>query len=97
MTENYRLQYRCKLCGGVETVGDPRPWKMLDHHPFIVSEPTTSIIIAATGVIIPPILIWHECHKDESRGFKIGFGLCEFAGLLPVREKEEESCETSLS
>lgn len=87
---NYRLHYRCKLCGGLETVGDPRPWKMLEQPPFIVSEPTTNLIIAATGVIIPPMIIWHECFKDEGRGFELGYGLCEFAGLLPVPEKESD-------
>jgi hypothetical protein len=76
----YKLQYLCKRCGETRITEKSDTWQMIDRPPFIVSKPTANLIIASVGVIVPPMIIWHDCGGGAH-------GLAEFSGLVPDPEE----------
>lgn len=88
-----KLRYRCKACGCEEVVAGKMPeWQMSNDPPFLKSSPQTDFSTGQTGYILPPVFIWHECHKDlRSDKPPLGYGVCELVGIIP--EKVEKSVD----
>lgn len=85
-----QLRYRCKACGGEELVGENiTEWQMIGEPPFLRSAPRVDFATGQTGYVLPPLIVWHECHKDQNSRFPLGYGLCELVGLSPIREKDD--------
>lgn len=86
-----KLRYKCKSCGCEELIGENiMEWQMIGEPPFLRSAPRTNFANGQTGYVLPPMIIWHECHKDQERPFPMGYGICELVGLMPIRETEEK-------
>jgi hypothetical protein len=71
----YKPQYKCRLCGGIEAFGEI---ELLDPP-------------AHLAIYQPYSPIWHQCFKPHAHDhiLPIGYGICDFAGLVPVKEKEK--------
>lgn len=91
-----RLKYKCMSCGGEELIVDEKrsEWIMIGSPPYAVSPPMTDFASGGVRHEVPPMVIWHECHVEPDRP-PVGYGMCQFVGLVPIQEKDNETEEAN--